>query len=274
MNYLTIGPYGALTLPEHMRKRPKQVFRSQSLPIFHIFNSMHNHYSSRKSSESQLSKSSSNENLFPLQSSDAIESVALSLLSSQELESSDQEDFFPVERLDALEVIDEAIFLDRGKDDKLEQAFIFWSNVSFDGCELFNGCEDKEEFVKNKRAWCEENQEFCSSISLLSIINCDLKVIPEDILCFKNLKHLDASGNKLVDVSHLSKLVHLERLYLQYNDLKALPDGFFSQMDNLKEVFVNNNKIKYPEKLIHSCAEKSFRITVHPQAGDWELILL
>jgi len=272
MSYLPIGPYGALNLPQHMTKRSRPVLHSRSSRIFRIFSSIHSQNSPRKLLELQLSESYPSETSLPIQSLDAVGSVALPLLSSQEFENSDQEDFFSIDGLDSLS--SEMLFLDNEEKDCLEQAFIFWSNVSFNGCEHFFACGDKAEFVKRKQKWCEENPAICSSISLLSITNCDLKTIPTDILYFKNLKYLDVSGNKLEDISNLSGLIHLEKLYLQYNALKAVPDDFFNQMDKLKEVFINNNKISETEELISLCAEKPFNITVYPQSedNDWTII--
>ena len=164
----------------------------------------------------------------------------------------------------------EILHLDKKDEYKVEQAFIFWTNISFTGAdfEAFQEGEDKTRFVEKMRNWCKKNEEMCLKVGYLSITNCNIESMPEDIKYFKNLKELDAFGNKLKDISAISKLKKLEILSLQHNEIKDVPAVFFNEMSELKEVFIYGNRIKDLAELINSISKRSFKIAAHSQEKE------
>jgi len=247
MSSISIGPYGALFLLQLQYADPVQNKNLPGIPSIYQF---------QGSLELPLGD-------LPLSSKSLLaeESETSSI-------STPSDDLFSFSRL--LEPKPE-ILLDLESKNKLEQAFLFWSNASFDGSyyEPLKEGEDQAEFVERKRNWCKENIEKFSSVELLSITNCNLETIPKDIAYFKNLKHLDLSGNRL-------KLKYLEKLYLQYNEIEKVSEDFFSEMNELKEVYINHNRIRELKKFMQSFSEKSFKVTAFPQIpaqdGEWVFI--
>jgi len=64
---------------------------------------------------------------------------------------------------------------------------------------------------------------------------------------------------------------------LQHNEIERIPEGFFDEMPNLKEVYIYCNKIKEVKKFINSISKMSFKIAVYSQKQasieeDWILI--
>lgn len=84
-----------------------------------------------------------------------------------------------------------------------------------------------------------------SSLKTLNIIKCDLKKVPQLLLPKKSqLKELNLSGNKLQDV--LSQFMFpesLETLNVIGNGIKAIYRDDFSELKNLKVLFLDDNLI-------------------------------
>uniref|UniRef100_A0A914M054 Uncharacterized protein n=1 Tax=Meloidogyne incognita TaxID=6306 RepID=A0A914M054_MELIC len=74
-----------------------------------------------------------------------------------------------------------------------------------------------------------------------------MKSIDEKIfLNLASLKYLDLSGNKLSQLkdSLFSKLVNLETLLLDNNQINSLDDGIFNSLTKLKTLTISNNRLK------------------------------
>lgn len=94
-----------------------------------------------------------------------------------------------------------------------------------------------------------ENNEY-KSISSLSLRECELKVLPNNLFLFINLKYLDLAGNYLTHISpKIQRLQKLEILYLAKNMFISLP----KEIGTLKELKVldlsMNNLESIPDEI-------------------------
>lgn len=111
-----------------------------------------------------------------------------------------------------------------------------------------------------------ENKEY-NSISSLSLRECELKTIPDELFLFLNLKYLDLEGNYLTHISpkiqrlqkleiltlaknrlvevprEISVLKELKLLDLSLNNLEIIPNEI-GNLISLRELGLHSNKLK------------------------------
>lgn len=100
----------------------------------------------------------------------------------------------------------------------------------------------------------EEEQELPTSF-----YNKDLVIFPmKEIRCFSDLVHLALFGNKLTELPpEISELVHLERLFLSYNQLKELPCAI-GDLKALTHLSLSHNQLSHIPKEIGKLIKLDF----------------
>jgi hypothetical protein len=85
-------------------------------------------------------------------------------------------------------------------------------------------------------------------VEAIFFLNTQVKYFPRGLnLVFPRLKHLEIINCGLLELSRddLAGLEDIEKLYLDCNQLKILPENLFKGMRNLKQVSFNNNKLEF-----------------------------
>ena len=83
---------------------------------------------------------------------------------------------------------------------------------------------------------------WCNNLNKLYLIKCSIKVIPEEINNFINLKELDLSKNKIKNITNIFNLTSLKLLALSNNKINNISNDI-KYLSNLENLYLNNNKI-------------------------------
>ena len=85
-----------------------------------------------------------------------------------------------------------------------------------------------------------------TTLSVLSLRNCNLTSLPKNTFKLLNLKYLGLSHNKFRNwPSQISKLVNLETLFLDNNLLEIPPEFQLATLTKLRVLSLSNNRLKY-----------------------------
>ena len=85
-----------------------------------------------------------------------------------------------------------------------------------------------------------------TTLSVLSLRNCNLTSLPKNTFKLVNLKYLGLSHNKFRNwPSQISKLVNLETLLLDNNVLEIPPEFQLATLTKLRVLSLSNNRLKY-----------------------------
>ena len=99
-----------------------------------------------------------------------------------------------------------------------------------------------------------------SPISSLTIKDCGLKTLPEEISILTHLNEMNLSGNALSSLPHaFINLKKLKRLNLDHNEFKIFPD-LIKNMPHLAHISMDHNSFSEEEK---ARIQREFHITAN-----------
>jgi Leucine-rich repeat (LRR) protein len=88
-----------------------------------------------------------------------------------------------------------------------------------------------------------ERIENNNSIDAVNLSGRDIKILPPFLCELTHIKFLYLSNNKLIFIPEIGKLVKLEELSLEKNEITLIPESFFN-LKALKVLTLNNNPLK------------------------------
>ncbi|KAK7879923.1 hypothetical protein WMY93_033404 [Mugilogobius chulae] len=98
------------------------------------------------------------------------------------------------------------------------------------------------------------------NLSVLELVRCDLKHIPDNISCLENLQEIDLKGNNLKTIEEIIFLEFLQRLVclkLWYNQIMYIPTQI-NILTNLEQLYLNRNKIEIIPSQLFLCHKLRF----------------
>ncbi len=149
-----------------------------------------------------------------------------------------------------------------------EEDYLYYPDLDDQiGFSLYNNTVDRISFFKCQNITIKNWKKIFNflsnfkSLEILSIEECNLRIIPESIKIIKSLKTLILNHNKIRIVpTEILEIGNLESILIEYNLINKMPNSNLIQKTKLKNVYLKGNKIdKYEVQRLRKLKKIKFR---------------